>query len=163
MPVPNKFYRNKGDLVFDDEAAGIENDRPTFSNGAVYADLDNDGDLDIVVNNINATALIYENTHSKQGERTSLKIDLVGDVKNRRAIGAKVIVFVKDEVRTYEKFPVKGFLSSMDGPLLIGLAKSKIDSMLLVWPDNSFQKINIPAKDAGLTVTYQERIAFIRL
>jgi hypothetical protein len=154
--VPNKFYRNKGNLVFEDEEDGIENDQPTFSNGAAYADLDNDGDLDIVVNNINANALIYENTHSKQAERTSLKIDLVGDVKNRRAIGAKVIVFVKGEVRTYENFPAKGFLSSMDGPLLIGLAKSTIDSMLLVWPDNSFQKINLPAKDAAINVTYQK-------
>jgi enediyne biosynthesis protein E4 len=156
IAVPNKFYRNKGDLVFEDEASGIENDRPGFSNGAVYADLDNDGDLDIVANNINATALIYENKHIKNGERTSLKIDLVGNGKNRRAIGAKVIVFAKGEVRTYEKFPVKGFLSSMDAPLLIGLAKSTIDSMLLVWPDNSFQKINMPVKDAGITITYQK-------
>lgn len=156
IAVPNKFYRNKGDLVFEDEAAGIENDRPGFSNGALYADLDNDGDLDIVVNNINATALIYENTHSKKEESTSLKIDLAGDVKNKRAIGAKVIVFVKGEVRTYEKFPVKGFLSSMDGPLLIGLAKSKIDSIFLVWPNNSFQKLSVPAKGADLTVTYQQ-------
>jgi hypothetical protein len=156
IAMPNKFYRNKGDLVFEDGAAGIEKDQPTFSNGAVYADLDNDGDLDIVVNNINATALIYENTHSKQGERGSLQIDLVGDVKNKRALGAKVIVFVKGEVRTYEKFPVKGFLSSMDGPLLIGLANSKIDSIILVWPNNSCQKLSVPAKGAGLTVTYQK-------
>jgi enediyne biosynthesis protein E4 len=156
IATPNKFYRNKGDLVFEDEAAGIENDRPTFSNGAVYADLDNDGDLDIVVNNINATAFIYENTHNKQGARTSLKIDLAGDIKNRRAIGAKVIVYVKNEVRTYEKFPVKGFLSSMDEPLLVGIPTTGIDSMLLVWPDNSFQKISVPAIDAGITVTYQK-------
>lgn len=155
IAMPNKFYRNKGELVFEDEASGIENDQPTFSNGSIYADLDNDGDLDIVVNNINATPLIYENTNSRQGERTSLKIDLAGDVKNKRAIGAKVIVFVKGQVRTYEKFPVKGFLSSMDEPLLVGLAKSTIDSMFLIWPDNSFQKISIPAKDGGLAVTYQ--------
>ncbi|MGF2411478.1 VCBS repeat-containing protein [Ferruginibacter sp.] len=156
IAMPNKFYRNKGELMFEDMATGIENDLPTFSNGALYADLDNDGDLDIVVNNINATPLIYGNTNSKQGQRTSLKIDLIGDTKNKRAIGAKVIVYVKGEVRTYEKFPVKGFLSSMDAPLLIGLAKSAIDSVLLVWPDNSFQKISIPVTDAGLTVTYQK-------
>lgn len=154
--MPNKFYKNKGDLVFEDGAAGIKNDQSTFSNGAVYADFDNDGDLDIVVTNINAKALIYENTHSKQGERTSLTINLVGDVKNKRAIGAKVIAFAKDEIRTYEKFPVKGFLSSMDGPLLVGFAKANIDSMLLIWPDNSFQKINIPSNGASITVTYQK-------
>jgi enediyne biosynthesis protein E4 len=156
IALPNKFYRNRGNLVFEDEAAQIENDQPTFSNGAVYADLDNDGDLDIVVNNINAPALIYENTFAKPGERTSLKINVVGDVKNKRAIGAKVIAFVKGEVRTYENFPVKGFLSSMDGPFLIGLSKSSVDSIILVWPDNSFQKISAPAKEANLTVTYQK-------
>ncbi len=154
--IPNKFYRNNGNLVFEDVAAAIENDKSTFSNGAVYADLDNDGDLDIVVNNINAKVLIYENTYSKPGERTSLKIELNGDLRNRRAVGAKVFVFVKDEVRTYEKFAARGFLSSMDGPLLVGLSKSTIDSMLLVWPDNSFQKINVPAKDAGITLNYQK-------
>lgn len=155
IPMPNKFYRNNGDLVFEDEAAGIENDLPTFSNGAAYADLDNDGDLDIIVNNINATALIYENTHNKQGERTSLKIDLVGDVKNKRAIGAKAIVFSEGDVRTYEKFPVRGFLSSMDEALLVGLVKSKIDSIILVWPDNSFEKISVPATGTAITVTYR--------
>lgn len=154
--VPNKFYRNKGGLVFNDEAAGIENDRPGFSNGAAYADLDNDGDLDIVVNNINAKALIYENTYAQQGQRTALKINLVGDAKNKRATGAKLIVFVQDQIRTYENFPAKGFLSSMEGPLLVGLANSKVDSMLLVWPDNSFQKITVPVKDAGMTITYQK-------
>ncbi|HLP35441.1 MAG TPA: VCBS repeat-containing protein [Lacibacter sp.] len=156
VATPNKFYKNKGNLVFEDGAAGIANDQSTFSNGAVYADFDNDGDLDIVVTNINAKALIYQNTHSKQGERTSLTINLVGDVKNKRAIGAKVIAFANGEIRTYEKFPVKGFLSSMDGPLLIGLTKATIDSMLLIWPDNSFQKITIPSNGASLTVTYQK-------
>ena len=156
VAMPNKFYRNKGNLVFEDGAAGIANDQSTFSNGAVYADFDNDGDLDIVVTNVNAKALIYENTYSKQGERTSLTINLVGDEKNKRAIGAKVIAFAKGEIRTYEKFPVKGFLSSMDGPLLVGLTKANIDSMLLIWPDNSFQKISIPSNGASLTVTYQK-------
>lgn len=156
VATPNKFYKNKGNLVFEDGAAGIANDQSTFSNGAVYADFDNDGDLDIVVTNINAKALIYENTHSKQGERTSLTMNLIGDVKNKRAIGAKVIAFAKGEIRTYEKFPVKGFLSSMDGPLLIGVTKANIDSMLLIWPDNSFQKITIPSNGASLTVTYQK-------
>lgn len=156
IAVPNKFYRNKGDLEFEDQAAAIENDQPGFSNGALYADLDDDGDLDIVVNNINAKAVVYENTHSKGGEKTSLKIELVGDAKNKRAIGAKIIAFAKGEVRTYEKFPVRGFLSSMDEGVLIGLAKSGIDSMFLVWPDNSFQEINMPVKDAGITITYQK-------
>jgi enediyne biosynthesis protein E4 len=156
IAMPNKFYLNKGGLLFKDAADSVENDPPTFSNGAAYADLDNDGDLDIVVNNINASPLVYENTSSKKGERTSLQINLSGDVKNKRAIGAKVIVFANGQVRTHEKFPVKGFLSSMDGPLLVGLAKSTIDSVLLIWPDNSFQKLNIPAKDAGITVTYNK-------
>lgn len=156
VPVPNKIYRNKGDLSFEDQAAAIDNDRPTFSNGAAYADLDNDGDLDIVVNNINAKALVYENTHSKEGATTALKIDLAGDAGNKRAIGAKAIVYAQGEVRTYENFQVKGFLSSMDGPLLIGHSKTKIDSILLVWPDNTFEKVDIPANDASVKLSYSK-------
>ncbi len=61
IKIPNKFYKNKGDLSFQDMADSIENDKPTYSNGAVYADLDNDGDLDMVVNNIDDPVLVYEN------------------------------------------------------------------------------------------------------
>jgi hypothetical protein len=156
IKLPNKFYRNNGDLSFTDEGSKIEKDLPTFSNGAVYADLDNDGDPDIVVNNIDAPALIYENKNNQPGKRSSMQIILKGPPQNVNAIGTKLIVYAGGGIRTYEKFPVKGFLSSMEIPLLIGLEKTKIDSAILVWPDNSCQHISFPADRSSLTLSYQK-------
>ncbi len=151
----NKFFTNNGDLSFTDEAARIEGDQLTFSNGAAYADLDNDGDLDVIVNNIDAPALVYENKHNKKGSRTSIRINLTGPEKNVNAVGARVIVFANKGIRTYEKFPVRGFMSSMEQSLLIGLNNSKIDSMVLVWPDNTFQSLTV-GTSATISVKYQK-------
>ena len=158
IKLPNKFYRNKGDLTFADEQDNIEGNQSTFSNGAVYADLDNDGDLDIVVNNIDAAALVYENKNNKPGETSSLKINLKGPAKNLNAIGSKIIVFAKGDVRTYEKYPVKGFLSSMEVPLLVGTKNKAIDSMLLVWPDNSYQRLQLAKADTSVSVQFQNNL-----
>jgi enediyne biosynthesis protein E4 len=154
IKLPNRFYLNNGDLSFTDVEKKIDGNEPTFSNGAVYADLDNDGDLDIVVNNIDAPALLYENQSAKPGKRSSLEISLQGPEKNRNAVGTRVVLFTSGGIRTYEKFPVRGFMSSMEIPLLIGLNNTRIDSMFLVWPDNSYQPI-VPASDGGsLSIAY---------
>ncbi|MBC7629634.1 MAG: VCBS repeat-containing protein [Ferruginibacter sp.] len=155
IKLPNKFYKNNGNLSFTDVATGIEGNQPTFSNGAVYADLDNDGDLDIVVNNIDAPVLLYENKNNKPGKKSSVTISLKGDKKNINAIGSRVIVYTKNDVRTYEKYPVKGFLSSMENPVLIGIENSVIDSMLLIWPDNSFQHVTMPVGKSSINMQYQ--------
>ena len=155
IKLPNKFYKNNGNLSFTDVATGIEGNQPTFSNGAVYADLDNDGDLDIVVNNIDAPVLLYENKTNKPGRQSSFTIVLKGDKRNINAIGSRVIVYTKNDVRTYEKYPVKGFLSSMEIPLLIGVENSVIDSMLLIWPDNSFQHFTMPVGKSTINIQYQ--------
>ena len=156
IKLPNKFYKNNGNLSFTDEEQAINGNQSTFSNGAVYADLDNDGDLDIVVNNIDAPALVYENKSNKPGKISSVSINLKGDTKNINAIGSRVIVYAKNETRTYEKYPVKGFLSSMESPLLIGTKNKVIDSALLIWPDNSYQRINLPTAKNSITVQYQK-------
>jgi hypothetical protein len=158
IKLPNKFYKNNGNLSFTDEETRIEGDLPTFSNGAVYADLDNDGDLDIVVNNIDAPALVYENKNNRPGKRSSMQVVLKGPSQNLKAIGAKVIVYADHGIRTYENFPVKGFMSSMETPLLIGLEKTKIDSVLLVWPDNSYQHISFPGNQSSLEISYQKNL-----
>jgi hypothetical protein len=158
IKLPNKFYKNNGDLSFTDEENKIEGDLPTFSNGAVYADLDNDGDLDIVVNNIDAPALVYENKNNRPGKRSSIQIVLKGPSQNLNAIGAKVIVYANHGIRTYENFPVKGFMSSMQTPLLIGLENTKIDSVLVVWPDNSYQYISFPGNQSSMVITYQKNL-----
>ncbi len=158
IKLPDKFYRNNGDLSFTDEENRIAGSKPTFSNGAVYADLDNDGDLDIIVNNINAPALLYENKNDLVEKNTSLQIKLKGPVQNINAVGAKVIVYAGEGVRTYEKFPVRGFLSAMEVPLLIGLKNTKIDSILLVWPDNTSQPIPFSPDTASITIAYQHNL-----
>ncbi len=144
IKIPNKFYRNEGDLAFRDLADSISNDRPTYSNGAIYADLDNDGDLDVVVNNIDDPVLVYENKSNNNHDKPFVNIRLKGPENNINAVGAKVILFTNGgSIRTYEKYATKGFQSSMEEPLHIGLDKTKIDSAFLIWPDNSYQSLNL--------------------
>jgi hypothetical protein len=156
IKLPNKFYRNNGDFSFTDEDSRIAGNVPTFSNGSVYADLDNDGDLDLVVNNLEEPALVYENKNNQARGHASVTIDLKGPPENINAVGSKVIVYANQQVRTYEKFPVKGFLSSMEIPIIIGLEKSKVDSVLVIWPDNSYQHISIPANGSRISVKYSK-------
>lgn len=140
--LPNKFYRNRRDLRFDDWGVHIQGDVPGFSNGAVYADLDNDGDLDIVVNNIDEPAVLYENKHRAPAGPGVLAFVLQGPAGNQQAIGARLMAFGKGEVRTLEKYPVRGFLSSMEIPLQLGIEGWKPDSLLLIWPDLSVERIH---------------------
>jgi hypothetical protein len=153
IKIPNKFYKNEGELLFQDIEDRIDNDKSTYSNGAVYADLDNDGDLDVVVNNIDDPVLVYENKNNDHGKHSFVDITLRGSSKNINAIGAKVIMFSNGEVRTYENNPVRGFQSSMQIPLHIGLEKTKVDSMSLVWPDNTYQAIQLN-NNSHLAYTY---------
>lgn len=157
IKIPNKFFSNAGDLLFKDVTDSIENNKPTFSNGAVYADLDNDGDLDIVVNNINEPALVYENKANDKKEKAFATIKLKGAEKNINAIGSKIILFANGAIRTHENNPVHGFQSSMLLPVHIGLDKTKIDSAFVIWPDNSYQPIEIKA-NKQLSVSYTSNL-----
>lgn len=152
--LPSKFFLNTGQMKFDDVGDLIQDARATFSNGAVYADLDNDGDLDLVVNNIDEPAFIYKNTSNDAHGRPAVDITLKGDKKNINALGSKIVLFTAGEIRTYEKYPVRGFLSSMEIPLHIGLYQTHIDSAWLIWPDNTCQRIQIPADSATLHFSY---------
>ncbi|MBP6025108.1 VCBS repeat-containing protein [Ferruginibacter sp.] len=156
IKIPNKFYHNNSNMQFADMEAAIKNNAPTYSNGAVYADFDNDGDLDVVVNNTNDAALLYENKAAKKGSKNFVTIKLTGADKNKNAVGAKVILFAGDKIETYEKNPVKGFMSSMEVLLQVGIGTKKIDSAFVVWPDNSFEKITIDTLSQHLSVTYEK-------
>src|SRR5678809_1160910 len=151
IKIPNKFFRNQGDLSFQDLDDSIAGNKSTYSNGAVYADLDNDGDLDVVVNNIDSPVLLYEN---KLGDSSKqyLEFTLQGPDQNKNAIGARVVLFSGDEIRTYENFPVKGFLSSMQIPLHIGIKNTHIDSLFLIWPDKTFQRLSTLTGAARQTI-----------
>src|SRR5665647_764410 len=156
IKLPNKFFKNTGDAKFNDIEKQIGGNEATFSNGAIYADLDNDGDLDVVVNNIEDPVLLYENKSNDKKTRPYLDLKLKGSSKNINAIGAKVLVYDSNEIRTYEKYPVRGFQSSMEIPIHIGLYKTKIDSILLIWPDNTYQTVQWKnAVSSLLKIQYQ--------
>ena len=156
IKLENKFYLNKSEAKFTDASSMIRNNLKTYSNGSAYADFDNDGDMDMVVNNVDEPAVIYKNLSNDESvKRSFLELKLKGSPGNINATGAKAIVFTKNEVRTYEKFPVRGFQGSMEVPLHIGLANTNVDSILLIWPDNSYEKL--PAiRDSILNVAYKQ-------
>lgn len=158
IKIPNQFFVNRGALRFDNISDSVAGNPKTFSNGSVYADLDNDGDLDIVVNNINAPALVYRNNTVKEGSSTSFaSIDLKGPPGNPSAVGAKIILYVRDETMVYERQAVHGFQSSMHIPIHIGLEGFRPDSAIVVWPDNSFQPINVFANPRQI-ISFRESL-----
>jgi enediyne biosynthesis protein E4 len=140
----NYMYRGNGSRFDDISAAcGFEEDRGYF-NGAAYADLDNDGDLDLVVNSINSPARIYRNNSPK---KNYLSVTLTGSDKNTMGIGARVYVFTKNQLQLQQLMLTRGFQSSSDCRLHFGLNNATAaDSIVVVWPNQSMQKIeNVPA------------------
>ncbi len=135
-PIPNYVFHNNGDLTFTNKAQEWGMSEPTFSNGAAYGDLDNDGDLDLVINNVNMRSMIFEN-RSRQllPERNYLAVNLRGLGANTMGVGAKIRLYIDNEIIYQEQNPMRGFESSVDYKLLFGLGEnSKIDSLRVVWP-----------------------------
>ena len=154
----NKFYNNNRDLTFNDISTTIENTLPCFSNGAAYADFDNDGDLDIVVNNIRDEAFLYENNlnHGKGKDEHYISFKLKGPPQNSMAIGAKAMAFKKDEILYSEQFPVRGYQSFVTPVLHLGLGNlQSLDSILLIWPDHSYQSVSLDSIDRTIVLNYQ--------
>lgn len=155
---PNYLYRNRsgdqpGQLTFSNETKAWGLDEPTQSNGALYADLDNDGDLDLVVNNVNAEAGIYENHADKIGQNQHLSIQLKSQ-NPAQVMGARVSVWAGGRKQVQEFMPVRGFQSSMYGSLLFGLGKAtRVDSVRVRWADGKTQLVQ-PQTNNQLTVTY---------
>ncbi|MEM9647353.1 MAG: VCBS repeat-containing protein [Bacteroidota bacterium] len=141
--VPNYFYKNNGDLTFSDITQSWLTKEDSFSNGCTYADLDNDGDLDLVVNNVDQLAYILENTLDKSSKNHSLEISLQGGTQNRHGIGAKVIAYTKQGSVTVENFVSKGYLSAVPNKLHLGIGKDSIlDSLKIVWPNRKYQVLS---------------------
>jgi hypothetical protein len=156
IKIPNKFYRNSGNMIFDDMEDRIINNEPNYSNGAVYADFDGDGRLDIAVNNINDKAVIYHNVSDSAKNNFYINVKLVGDGMNRNAVGSKIFIYSGKQIITYEKFPVHGFMSSMETPVHIGLKHDKIDSAILIWPDNTYEHFSMPASGNDIVLNYKK-------
>ena len=141
--VNNYIFKNNGDLTFSnmDSTWGIKT--PSNSNGAAYADLDNDGDLDLIVNNINQHAFIYENNENKKIKNNYLEIKLNGAEKNTQGIGAKIFLYNKGKEQFLEQMPARGFQSSVTPVLHFGLGKdSLIDSVKVVWLSGNEQVLS---------------------
>ena len=160
--VSNFVFKNKGDLTFQDVSQDWGVSEKGYSSGAAYVDLDNDGDLDLVVNNINAQAGIYQNRQGQVSgnntKNTYLKIKLDGQGKNRFGIGARAEVYSKSQVQIQENFTSRGFQSSIAPEFLFGLGTIGIvDSVKIIWPSGKYEILkNIPV---NTTVVVKESIA----
>ncbi len=142
VKLPSKFFRNNGELAFSDLAAQIDGARATYSNGAIYADLDNDGDLDLVANNIDEPAILYQNTSNDKRDRPYVDIRLKGPEKNINALGAKLILFVNGGSST------TGALPANDSPSANGSSSSNsapLPPASLLPPARSAPTKNIPS------------------
>ncbi|MEX0288298.1 MAG: VCBS repeat-containing protein [Flavobacteriaceae bacterium] len=154
----NYFFRNNGDSTFEDATSDWTDHPPTFSNGAVYADLDNDGDLDVVINNINAEATLLENTKMNTVQNDNyLKVSLKGPETNVNGVGATVkLHFDEDEVQIRQLVNTKGFLSSMSNTLHFGLGNnSKVKKLEVIWPDGKVQNLTDVSANERLSLDYQ--------
>jgi hypothetical protein len=134
IKVKNYLFRNKGDLQFENMSDAWGFNESSFSNGAAVGDLDNDGDLDLVINNLDDPAFVFENTSS--AKNNYLKVKLAGPKGNADGIGAKVTIYTGDQIQYFENKTVRGYLSSNEPVVHFGLGQlDKVDSVLIVWND----------------------------
>ena len=156
-PVANKFYRNNKNLQFDDKAEDWGLGEPSFSNGASYGDLDNDGDLDLVVNNVNQESFVFENKTNEVLNHHYLTINLKGNDKNTFAIGSKVIIHKGDELLNFQMIPSRGFQSSIDYKMVFGLGEATaVDKVEIIWFDQSYTVLDNLKIDQILTIDYKK-------
>ena len=137
VPIPNKLFRNTGGLRFEDKGKDWGLDKATFSNGAAYADLDNDGDLDLLINNVNQSALLYKNNTREKSANHYIALQLQYKQPNGFAIGSEIRIYQGDQTLTRAIMPSRGFQSSVEYKQTIGLGAAKIDSIQITWPDRS--------------------------
>jgi len=139
-PIPNYAFRNNGDLTFTNMASEWGFGTPSFSNGTAYADLDNDGDLDLIVNNVNQLCFAYENRTNEKTGNHYLKVKLEGNGQNTFGIGSVVYVYYDNQTHKQELIPSRGFQSSVSHVLNFGTGKhSVLDSVEVIWPDGKRQ------------------------
>ncbi len=154
--IPNYMYRNKGDLTFENVSKNWGIDVPSYSNGAVYADLDNDGDLDLVVNDIDEPALVFQNNADKLLKNNYLKIKLKGNPMNTFGLGAKIELWAEGKMQYQEQSPVRGFESTVDNILHFGLGKAqKVEYLKITWADGKAQILENIMPNKTVMVDYQ--------
>ena len=153
--IPNYIFRNNHDLTFSNKQTEWGLSQTSISNGAVYADLDNDGDLDLVINNINQQASVYQNMSRENNKSNYLAVKLKGTAKNTNAIGAKVYVYTAKNLQYQEVNPNRGYLSCVSTTINFGLGDNKtVDSVRIIWPDQSSQSLTSVKANQLLNITY---------
>ncbi|MFM1878587.1 MAG: hypothetical protein RLZZ241_1453 [Bacteroidota bacterium] len=136
-PQSNYAFRNKGDITFENANENWGFETLTRSNGAAYGDLDNDGDLDLVINNVNMPAFVYRNNSEKTADRNYLRLKFKGSAQNPFAIGTTARLYFDSNIVVQELVPSRGFQSSVDYTMTLGLGSaSKVDSIRIIWPDS---------------------------
>ncbi len=164
-PVPNYAYRNMGFQgkqqripSFEDLSEAWGFSEPSFSNGSAYGDLDGDGDLDLVINNVNMPAAIYRSEAvQRHTENHWIKINLTGSGNNPFAIGSKLIAYAADQTLYLEHMPMRGFQSTMDYGLQLGLGETdRLDSLKIIWPDHSMSLLTNVASNQTLDLSQSD-------
>jgi hypothetical protein len=153
--LPNAGFINNDDYTFTYKSDALGFGQPTYSNGAAYGDLDNDGDLDLVTNNINGPATVQRNLTRERDRGNYLQISLEG-IQNKIGIGSKVLVYDSSSVQKYELYTTRGFLSSVEPRLTIGVGQSRtIDSLRIIWPGGRSQMKYDIAANQSLRISQQ--------
>jgi hypothetical protein len=157
--VPNYVFRNEGDLTFRDVTENWGLDQPSFSYGAAYVDLDNDGRLDVVVNNMNSPPFMYRNVQSNDSTHHYLAVKLDGNPPNRDGIGAKLVLTAGAAKQYLYQSPYRGYMSSVDQRLHFGLGRlTRVDTLRIQWPDGGTQLLTNLGVDCLVTVRQSDAI-----
>jgi hypothetical protein len=162
VKIHNYIFKNNGNLTFSNMSEEWGLNLPTFSNGAACADLDLDGDLDLVINNINDEALVYKNKSIEKKEKNSnfIRIKLKGEPKNPEGIGSWIeIYYGHSQNQVYEMSLYKGYISTFEAVAHFGLGKETlIDSIIVKWPNGKIHQVKNIAANQLITIDYKKSV-----